>query len=60
MDMRAFDGRTGLCVGCLRTLDGIRAWKKMTDHRRHQVIPSMSGWHSPSRAVARCGGSATE
>lgn len=33
-----FDGRTGFCTGCLRTLPEAREWKKMTDHRRHQVI----------------------
>jgi predicted Fe-S protein YdhL (DUF1289 family) len=38
IDVCAFDGKTKLCVGCFRTLDEIRAWKKMTDHRRHQVI----------------------
>lgn len=38
IDVCAFDGKTGLCVGCLRTLDEVRGWKKMTDHRRHQVI----------------------
>jgi predicted Fe-S protein YdhL (DUF1289 family) len=32
------DRRTGWCVGCLRTADEIEAWKKMTDHRRHQVL----------------------
>jgi len=32
------DGKTQLCLGCFRTLDEIRTWKKMTDHRRHQVI----------------------
>jgi predicted Fe-S protein YdhL (DUF1289 family) len=43
----AFDGKTGFCVGCLRTLDEIRDWKKMTDHRRHQVI------HDRSRRQAK-------
>ncbi|BCQ55462.1 DUF1289 domain-containing protein [Burkholderia gladioli] len=33
-----FDGKTGLCIGCLRTREEIRGWNKMTDHRRHQVI----------------------
>jgi len=32
------DRRTGWCVGCLRTADEIGAWKKMTDHRRHQIL----------------------
>ena len=30
-----FDGKTGFCTGCLRTLPEARVWKKMTDHRRH-------------------------
>ncbi|WP_342702903.1 DUF1289 domain-containing protein [Burkholderia arboris] len=34
----SFDGRTGYCVACLRTRDEARAWKKMTDHRRHQIV----------------------
>ncbi|WP_081056855.1 DUF1289 domain-containing protein [Burkholderia pseudomultivorans] len=38
IDVCAFDGKTGLCTGCLRTREEIRDWKKMTDHRRHQVI----------------------
>ncbi|MDI7046982.1 DUF1289 domain-containing protein [Paraburkholderia fungorum] len=38
IDVCAFDGKTKLCVGCFRTLDEIRGWKKMTGHRRHQVI----------------------
>ncbi|MFM0515004.1 DUF1289 domain-containing protein [Paraburkholderia sp. RL17-373-BIF-A] len=38
IDACAFDGKTKLCVGCFRTLNEIRAWKKMTGHRRHQVI----------------------
>ncbi|MEZ2307235.1 DUF1289 domain-containing protein [Paraburkholderia sp. RCC_158] len=38
VDACAFDSNTKLCVGCFRTLYEIRAWKRMTDHRRHQVI----------------------
>ncbi|NPT62529.1 DUF1289 domain-containing protein [Paraburkholderia sp. 5N] len=38
VDVCTFDGKTRLCVGFFRTLDEIRTWKKMTDHRRHQVI----------------------
>ncbi|MBY4871315.1 MULTISPECIES: DUF1289 domain-containing protein [Burkholderia] len=33
-----FDARTGYCVACLRTRDEARTWKKMTDHRRHQIL----------------------
>jgi uncharacterized protein len=27
-----------LCTGCYRTREEARGWKKMTDHRRHQII----------------------
>ena len=33
-----FDGRTGFCTACLRTLDEARSWKKITDHKRQQII----------------------
>ena len=29
-----FDGRTGWCLGCGRTVPEIRAWRKMTPYRR--------------------------
>jgi len=29
-----FDGMTGWCVGCGRTIPEIRAWRKMTPYRR--------------------------
>ena len=32
------DGRTGFCVGCLRTRDEARDWKNLTDHRRNQIL----------------------
>ncbi|MXN77710.1 DUF1289 domain-containing protein [Burkholderia sp. 4701] len=38
IDICSFDGRTGFCIGCLRTLEEARTWKKMTDHRRHQIV----------------------
>lgn len=37
-DVCAFEGKTGFCVGCLRTLTEAREWKKMNDFRRHQII----------------------
>jgi len=33
-----FEGKTGFCVGCLRTLTECREWSKMKDNRRHQII----------------------
>jgi predicted Fe-S protein YdhL (DUF1289 family) len=33
-----FDGRTGFCTACLRTLEEARAWKKIGDPARHRII----------------------
>ena len=33
-----FDGRTGWCFGCGRTVPEIRAWKKMTPFRRTALL----------------------
>lgn len=38
IELCLFDGKTGFCVGCLRTLAEAREWKKMNDFRRHQII----------------------
>ncbi|WP_414445323.1 DUF1289 domain-containing protein [Burkholderia sp. 22PA0106] len=38
IELCAFDGKTGLCTGCFRTREEARAWKGMTDHRRHQIL----------------------
>ncbi|MEX3941074.1 DUF1289 domain-containing protein [Paraburkholderia sp. BR10937] len=38
IDLCAFDGKTGFCTGCYRTRGEARDWKKMTDHRRHQIL----------------------
>lgn len=38
IDVCSFDDGTKLCVGCIRTFDEIRAWRKMAEHRRLQAI----------------------
>jgi predicted Fe-S protein YdhL (DUF1289 family) len=38
VDVCKFEGKTGLCIACLRTREEARGWKKMSDHRRHQII----------------------
>lgn len=38
IELCVFDGASGYCVGCLRTLDEARQWKKMTDFKRHQIV----------------------
>ncbi|MEM5310900.1 DUF1289 domain-containing protein [Paraburkholderia sp. JHI869] len=42
IDLCAFDGKTGFCTGCYRTRAEARDWKKMTDHRRHQILNERS------------------
>jgi len=34
----SIDRKTKICLGCFRTLDEIRGWLKMTDHRRHEAL----------------------
>ena len=38
IELCKFDGKTGFCIGCLRTLVECREWNKMKDHRRHQIL----------------------
>ncbi|WP_233889496.1 DUF1289 domain-containing protein [Paraburkholderia flagellata] len=38
IELCAFDGKTGFCTGCYRTREEARGWKRMTDHRRHQIL----------------------
>ncbi|MCJ2020051.1 MULTISPECIES: DUF1289 domain-containing protein [unclassified Methylobacterium] len=33
-----FDGRTGWCLGCGRTIPEARAWRKMTPFRRTSLM----------------------
>jgi len=35
------DDATGLCVGCLRTLDEIAAWSVLDDDARRTVLASL-------------------
>ncbi|MCX7512872.1 DUF1289 domain-containing protein [Frateuria sp. STR12] len=37
-DICRFDRKADLCVGCFRTQDEIRLWRKMTDHKRHEIV----------------------
>ena len=36
------DERTGLCVGCLRTIDEIAAWSRMSEDERRQTLASIA------------------
>ncbi|QYD73860.1 DUF1289 domain-containing protein [Paraburkholderia edwinii] len=42
IDICKFDGKTGFCVGCLRTRDECKSWKKMKDKHRHKIIEEKS------------------
>jgi len=46
------DDATGLCVGCLRTLDEIAAWGALDDAARRRVwqaIATRRTWADPQR-----------
>ncbi|ODT15073.1 MAG: Fe-S protein [Kaistia sp. SCN 65-12] len=37
-DICKFDRKADLCVGCFRTTEEIRQWRKLTDHKRRQIL----------------------
>ncbi len=37
------DGASGLCLGCLRTLQEIATWSRMTDQGRAAVMADLAG-----------------
>jgi len=37
LDICRFDRKADLCVGCFRTTDEIRQWRKFTDHKRREI-----------------------
>ena len=36
------DAQSGLCVGCLRTIDEITAWSRLDDSRRRNVLAAVA------------------
>ena len=42
IDICKFDGKTGFCIGCLRTRDECKSWKKMKDKHRRTIIEDRS------------------
>ncbi|MBL8579575.1 MAG: DUF1289 domain-containing protein [Mesorhizobium sp.] len=42
LDLCKFDRKSDMCVGCFRTTEEIRMWKKMTDHKRHAILAERS------------------
>lgn len=39
----AVDGRTGLCVGCWRTLKEIAAWGSLSEAQRREIMAVLPG-----------------
>ena len=35
------DAKSGLCIGCLRTLDEIASWAGYTDAKRSQILAEL-------------------
>jgi uncharacterized protein len=42
IDICKFDSKTGYCVGCLRTRDECKTWKKMKDKHRRKIVEEKS------------------
>jgi predicted Fe-S protein YdhL (DUF1289 family) len=40
------DGESGLCLGCLRTLEEIAAWARFDDERRARIMAELPGRRS--------------
>lgn len=38
LDLCKFDRKSDMCVGCFRTAQEIRQWKKLTDHKRREIL----------------------
>gem|GEM_PF-360119 len=38
VDICKFDDKTGFCIGCTRTRDECKSWKKMKDKHRKKII----------------------
>jgi predicted Fe-S protein YdhL (DUF1289 family) len=41
IDVCRIDARTGLCEGCLRTLDEIAAWGALTEAMKREVLANI-------------------
>ncbi len=47
----AMDARSGLCVGCLRTIDEIAAWSGLDDAQRRAVMLQLPARRPKLRAA---------
>lgn len=46
------DARTGLCMGCGRTVDEIAAWSRMSDGERRRIMDELRARMAGARSVA--------
>ncbi|MEN9110970.1 MULTISPECIES: DUF1289 domain-containing protein [Xanthomonas] len=37
-DICQFDRKSEVCVGCFRTTEEIRSWRKFTEHKRQRIL----------------------
>jgi predicted Fe-S protein YdhL (DUF1289 family) len=42
IELCKFDGKTGFCLGCLRTQPECREWRKLPPYRRHEILRERS------------------
>lgn len=51
----AVDGRTGLCLGCGRTLKEIGGWTSLTDGERDEVMDQLDARMESLRTLGKLG-----
>ena len=52
IDVCRMDRRTGLCEGCLRTIDEIAAWGALTESMKREVLANIAARRAvPSEAT---------
>lgn len=49
----AVDGASGLCIGCLRTLNEIASWSTLTAEARARIMPELPNRRSNLREQIR-------
>ncbi|MHA7773088.1 DUF1289 domain-containing protein [Roseibium sp. M-1] len=45
------DQESGLCTGCLRTLDEIACWSSYTEQKRNEILASLSQRRQPDASA---------
>jgi uncharacterized protein len=42
IDICKFDSKTGFCIGCMRTREECKEWKKMKNKHRRKIVDDQS------------------